>query len=217
MDIVVAEDSVLFREGLERILRDAGHEVRPVADADALVAEVLAQRPELVIADIRMPARDGGDGARAVAGLRANDPTLPVVLLSQHVELRHCTPMLGQPGFGYLLKDRVLALKDFHQSLAAVAAGGAAVDPTVVRSLVGDSMRAHRLATLTARERQVLALAAQGHTNARIAAELDCAERTAERHMRAVFQKLDLLDDGLTHRRVLAVLTYLTAITPPGA
>ena len=214
MDIVVAEDSVLFREGLERILREAGHEIRAVGDAGALVVEVRRRRPELVIADIRMPSPDGGDGARAVARLREDDPTLPVVLLSQHVELRHCTPLLGQPGFGYLLKDRVLALDDFHRSLAVVASGGAAVDPTVVRSLVGDSLRADRLGALSARERQVLALVAEGHTNARIASELACAERTAESHMRAIFQKLDLLDDGLSHRRVLAVLAYLTATTP---
>jgi DNA-binding NarL/FixJ family response regulator len=211
VDIVVAEDSVLFREGLERILREAGHEVRAVADADALVEEVQAKRPDLVIADIRMPARHTGDGAQAVRQLREGDPGLCVVLLSQHVELRHCTSLLGQPGFGYLLKDRVLALEDFHRSFDAVAAGGAAVDPEVVRALVGDSMRADRLAHLTARERQVLALAAEGQTNARIAATLSCAERAAEAHMRAVFQKLDLVDDGLTHRRVLAVLAYLTA------
>ncbi len=210
MDVVVAEDSVLLREGLQRILREAGHEVRAAADADALVAEVQAKRPDLVIADIRMPARHAGDGAQAVRQLREADPSLRVVLLSQHVELRHCTSLLGQAGFGYLLKDRVLALEDFHRSLDAVASGGAAVDPMVVRALVGDSIRADRLASLTARERQVLALAAEGHTNAH-RHKLSCAERTAETHMRAVFQKLDLVDDGLTHRRVLAVLAYLTA------
>ncbi len=213
MDVLLADDSVLFREGLERLLREAGHEVRTVGDGGALVDEVRGRRPELVIADIRMPSPDGADGARVVARLREDDPALPVVLLSQHVELRHCTHLLGQPGFGYLLKDRVLALDDFHRSLAVVASGGAAVDPTVIRSLVGDSLRADRLGALSARERQVLALAAEGHTNARIAAELHCAERTAESHMRAVFQKLDLLDDGLSHRRVLAVLAYLTATT----
>jgi len=213
MDVLLADDSVLFREGLERLLREAGHEVRAVGDGGALVDEVRRRRPELVIADIRMPSPDGGDGARVVARVREDDPELPVVLLSQHVELRHCTHLLGQPGFGYLLKDRVLALDAFHRSLAVVAAGGAAVDPTVVRALVGDSLRADRLDALSSRERQVLALAAEGHTNARIAAELHCAERTAESHMRAIFQKLDLLDDGLSHRRVLAVLAYLTATT----
>ena len=213
MDVLLADDSVLFREGLERLLREAGHEVRAVGDGGALVDEVRRRRPELVIADIRMPSPDGGDGARVVARVREDDPELPVVLLSQHVELRHCTHLLGQPGFGYLLKDRVLALDAFHRSLAVVAAGGAAVDPTVVRALVGDSLRADRLDALSSRERQVLALAAEGHTNARIATELHCAERTAESHMRAIFQKLDLLDDGLSHRRVLAVLAYLTATT----
>lgn len=210
MDIVVAEDGVLFREGLERILREAGHHVRVVPDGDKLIDEVGRSRPDLVITDIRMPAGEHGDGARVASTLRSKDPTLPVVLLSQHVELRHCTHLLGQPGFGYLLKDRVLALDEFLAALESVAAGGAAVDPTVVRSLVGDSARASRLDALSARERQVLALAAEGHTNARIAAELGCAERTAETHMRSVFQKLDLLDDGLTHRRVLAVLAFLT-------
>ena len=168
----------------------------------------------LCVADIRMPARAGGDGAQAASALRVEDPELRIVLLSQHVELRHCTHLLGQPGFGYLLKDRVLALDEFLAALESVAAGGAAVDPTVVRALVGDSVRASRLDALSSREREVLALAAEGHTNARIADELGCAERTAESHMRAVFQKLDLVDDGLTHRRVLAVLAFLTAQEP---
>ena len=211
MDVLVAEDSVLFREGLERILREAGHQVRVVPNADGLLAEVRRARPDLVVADIRMPAGAVGDGARAASALRAADPELPIVLLSQHVELRHCTHLLGQPGFGYLLKDRVLALDEFLAALESVAAGGAAVDPTVVRALVGDSVRASRLDALSVRERQVLALAAEGQTNARIADELGCAERTAESHMRAVFQKLDLMDDGLSHRRVLAVLAFLTA------
>ena len=158
-----------------------------------------------------MPSRVGGDGAQAASALRLEDPELRIVLLSQHVELRHCRHLLGQPGFGYLLKDRVLALDEFLAALESVAAGGAAVDPTVVRALVGDSVRASRLDALSARERQVLALAAEGQTNARIADELGCAERTAESHMRAVFQKLDLMDDGLSHRRVLAVLAFLTA------
>ncbi len=214
MDVLVAEDSVLFREGLERILREAGHRVRSVADAHALLAEVRRLRPDLVVADIRMPGRGGADGAQAVTAARGEDPGLPVVLLSQHVELRHCAHLLGQPGFGYLLKDRVLALDEFLGALASVAAGGAAVDPAVVRSLVGDSLRASRLDKLSARERQVLALAAEGHTNARIAEDLGCAERTAESHMRAVFQKLDLLDDGQTHRRVLAVLAFLSEQKP---
>ena len=214
MDVLVAEDGVLFREGLERILREAGHQVRAVPSTDELLAEVRRARPDLVVADIRMPARAGGDGAQAASALRLEDPELRIVLLSQHVELRHCAHLLGQPGFGYLLKDRVLALDEFLAALESVAAGGAAVDPAVVRALVGDSVRASRLDALSARERQVLALAAEGQTNARIADELGCAERTAESHMRAVFQKLDLLDDGLSHRRVLAVLAFLTAQEP---
>ncbi|MGA9749895.1 MAG: response regulator transcription factor [Nocardioides sp.] len=214
MDVVVAEDGVLFREGLERILREAGHRVRVVTNGDELIAEVRRSRPDLVISDVRMPAGAHGDGARVASTLRSEEPTLPVVLLSQHVELRHCAHLLGEPGFGYLLKDRVLALDDFLTALESVATGGAAVDPAVVRSLVGDSARASRLDALSARERQVLALAAEGHTNARIASDLGCAERTAESHMRSVFQKLDLLDDGQTHRRVLAVLAFLTDQRP---
>lgn len=209
MDMLVAEDSLLFREGLERILREAGHRVRVVTDGEELIAEVHRSRPDLVVSDIRMPAGTNGDGAMVASTLRSKDPSLPIVLLSQHVELRHCAHLLGQPGFGYLLKDRVLALSDFIASLESVASGGAALDPTVVRALVSDSTRASRLDALSARERQVLALAAEGHTNARIAAVLGCAERTAESHMRSVFQKLDLLDDGQAHRRVLAVVAFL--------
>lgn len=213
--IVVGEDSVLFREGLIRLLDDAGHKVvDAVGDAHAVRAAVDAHRPDLAIIDIRMPPNLDSDGAIAAADIRQNHPDVAVLLLSQHIELRHCLPHIGTPGFGYLLKDRVLHLDEFDAALRRVAGGGSAVDPEIVRALVGDRHAPSALDSLTEREREVLGLVAEGHSNTAVATVLDLSERTVEAHMRAVFSKLGLPDDGTTHRRVRAVVTYLN--TRPG-
>ncbi|MFF4235111.1 response regulator transcription factor [Actinomadura geliboluensis] len=210
MRIVVADDSVLFREGLVRLLAEAGHDVvAAVGDADALEAAVAAARPDLAVIDVRMPPTMTDDGARAARRLRAAVPDLPMVLLSQHVETRHSVPLVASGGFGYLLKDRVLRVDDFLDALERVAGGGSALDPEVVGALLSPGGRGS-LAALTGREHDVLALVAEGHTNAAVAARLHLAERTVETHMRAVFQKLGIADDGDRHRRVLAVLAYVS-------
>jgi DNA-binding NarL/FixJ family response regulator len=209
MRVVVAEDSVLFREGLVRLLKDLGHEVAAaVADAPDLLAAVAETRPQLAIVDIRMPPDQDSDGARAATTIRAGDPAIGVLLLSQHIELRHCMDLIGTPGFGYLLKDRVLHLDQFDDALQRVADGGVALDPEVVQALVR-SRQAPALGGLTERETQVLELVAQGHSNTAIGTMLRLSERTVETHMRSIFGKLGLLDDGATHRRVRAVVTYL--------
>lgn len=210
MRIVVADDSVLFREGLVRLLAEAGHDVvAAVGDADALEAAVAAARPDLAVIDVRMPPTMTDDGARAARRLSAAVPDLPMVLLSQHVETRHSVPLVASGGFGYLLKDRVLRVDDFLDALERVAGGGSALDPEVVGALLSPGGRGS-LAALTGREHDVLALVAEGHTNAAVAARLHLAERTVETHMRSVFQKLGIADDGDRHRRVLAVLAYVS-------
>lgn len=210
MRIVVAEDSVLFREGLARLLADRGHVVvAAVGDADALVQAVEDTRPDLAVIDVRMPPRMEADGAEACARLRAAHPGLGLFLLSQHVELRHVLPLVGTPGFGYLLKDRVLDLAEFAAALDRVAGGGSAIDPTVVQTLVR-SHRGSALDELSERESVVLGLVAEGLSNTAIASRLVVSERTVEAHIRSVFLKLGLPDEG-TNRRVLAVLAYLDA------
>jgi DNA-binding NarL/FixJ family response regulator len=209
MRVVVAEDSVLFREGLVRLLTELGHEVTAaVGDAPTLLAAVVETRPELAIADIRMPPDQDSDGARAAVTIRHRHPAVGVLLLSQHIELRHCIDLVGTPGFGYLLKDRVLHLDQFDEALHRVAAGGVALDPEVVQALVR-SRQTSALSRLTERETQVLELVAQGHSNAAIGTTLRMSDRTVETHMRSIFGKLGLLDDAATHRRVRAVVTYL--------
>jgi DNA-binding NarL/FixJ family response regulator len=189
MRVVVAEDSVLFREGLVRLLTDLGHEVAAAVEgAPGLLAAVAATRPLLAVVDIRMPPDHESDGARAAVAIHQEDPGIGVLLLSQHIELRHCTALMGTPGFGYLLKDRVLHLDEFDDALHRVASGGVALDPEVVQALVR-SRQASTLAELTARETQVLELVAQGHSNAAIGAQLGMSERTVETHMRAIFNK----------------------------
>jgi DNA-binding NarL/FixJ family response regulator len=209
MRIVVAEDSVLFREGLVRLLTELGHDVvGAVGDATALLAVVAETRPELAIVDIRMPPDNESDGARAAVAIRKDHPAVGTILLSQHIELRYCMELIGTPGFGYLLKDRVLHLDQFDDALQRVASGGVALDPEVVQALVR-SRHATSLERLTERETQVLELVAQGHSNTAISVTLRLSERTVETHMRSIFSKLGLLDDGATHRRVRAVVTYL--------
>lgn len=209
MRIVIAEDSMLFREGLTRLLVELGHDVvQAVADADALHRAVGDHKPDLAIIDVRMPPDMDAAGAVAALTLREHHPEVGLLLLSQHIELRHCRPLIGTPGFGYLLKDRVLDLDEIADAMERIAQGGTALDPEVVRVLV-HAAPATILDRLTDREREVLALVAQGRSNATIAGALHISERTVEGHLRSVFTRLGLPDDGATHRRVLAVIAYL--------
>jgi len=210
--VVVGEDSVLFREGLVRLLTEQGHDVvAGVGDAVALAAAVDTHRPDLAVIDIRMPPQLESDGAEAAVTLRATYPGLGLLLLSQHIQLRHCLGLIGTPGFGYLLKDSVLELDDFAAAVGRVADGGTALDPEVVRALVRARSAPSALDDLSEREKQVLGLVAEGHSNGAVADDLGLSDRTVEAHMRSVFTKLGLHDDGTTHRRVLAVVTYLEA------
>ena len=215
MRILIGEDAALFRRGLARLLEDAGHEVVAVAgDADTARDQVAAERPDLAILDIRMPPDHSDDGARLAAELRVAYPTLGIVLLSQHVETKHSVGLVSQGRFGYLLKDRVLDVDDFLAVLERVGAGGSALDPEVVSRLLAASQSDSRLAHLTAREREVLELMAQGSTNAGIARRLWLTERTVESHVRSILAKLGVTDEDDGHRRVLAVLAYLDARRP---
>jgi DNA-binding NarL/FixJ family response regulator len=210
MRIVIGEDSALVREGLAKLLLDAGHDVvARVADAEAVVRAVEEHSPDLLITDIRMPPDMVDDGARAARELRRTRPTLPIVLLSQHIETTHSLELVATGSFGYLLKDRVLDVEDFLAVLVRVGAGGSALDPEVVASLLAPTRSTDPLATLTEREGDVLALLAEGRSNAAIARQLWTTERTVETHVRHIFAKLGLIDSEGDNRRVLAVLTYL--------
>jgi DNA-binding NarL/FixJ family response regulator len=208
--IVIGEDSALFREGLARLLDDAGHEiVAKVGDAPSLVAAVSAWSPDLAIIDVRMPPDLTDDGARAARQVRASHPSLGILLLSQHVETRHSVELVASGGFGYLLKDRVFDVDDFLDALRRVASGGSALDPEVVSRLLGARGSADPLVGLTAREREVLALMAEGRTNVGIARRLWLTDRTVETHVGSILGKLGLANSDEDHRRVLAVLMYL--------
>jgi DNA-binding NarL/FixJ family response regulator len=214
--IVIAEDAVLFREGLARVLEDAGHEVvARVGDADAFVASVHKHRPDLVVVDIEMPPHAGDDGARAARGLREDFPELAIVLLSAHVETRHSVELVRAGRFGYLLKDRVLDVDDFLDALRRVGAGGTALDPEIVTELIGPRQPRDPLARLTPREREVLSLMAEGRTNRGIARRLWLTDRTVETHVANVIIKLGLHSDEEDNRRVLAVLAYLAGRATP--
>ncbi|TCO48389.1 DNA-binding NarL/FixJ family response regulator [Kribbella antiqua] len=210
MRIVIGEDSALFREGLARLLADAGHEIVGLApDAPTLITVVAQTSPDLAVIDIRMPPDQTDDGARAARRLRMLHPDLAIVLLSQHIETRHSVELVATGAFGYLLKDRVLAVDQFLDALDRVAAGGSALDPEVVARLLGRQRDDDRLAPLTPREREVLALMAEGCTNVGIGRRLFLTERTVETHVGSILAKLGLLTNDEQHRRVLAVLAYL--------
>ncbi|MFG2918230.1 response regulator [Kitasatospora sp. NPDC048298] len=211
--VIVAEDAVLLREGLIGLLHRFGHRtLAAVGDADALVAAVRAERPDLVVTDVRMPPGNRDDGLRAAVGLRREHPGLPVVVLSQYVEQSYAMRLLDSDGgraVGYLLKERVGAVADFVAGLERVAGGGTVVDPEVVQQLV--RLRHDPLERLSAREREVLALMAQGRSNTMLAAELFISDAAVNKHIGNIFTKLDLPVDVDGHRRVLAVLRYLGA------
>ncbi len=200
---------MLFREGLVRLLDERGHQVvAAVGDADSLLDAVAEHNPDLAVVDIRMPPDHDSDGAQAARRIRDEEPEVGVLLLSQHIELRQCLDLIGTPGFGYLLKDRVLRLDEFDDALTRVAGGGVALDPEIVQALVRGRNARDALGSLSDRERQVLAVVAEGHSNAAVGKALGLSDRTVEAHLRSVFTKLDLHDDGTTNRRVRAVVAY---------
>jgi len=212
---VIAEDQVLLREGLGRLFTDAGHEVAAqVGDAEALLDAVERHEPDLAVVDVRMPPTHTDEGTRAAHEIRERFGEVGVLVLSQHIELSHIVGLVSNGGFGYLLKDRVLGVSDFLEAARRVADGGSALDPTVVATLVGPSNGGDPLEGLTAREREVLELMAEGLTNAGIARRLWLTERTVESHVRNVLMNLGLPADEDGHRRVLAVLAYLRAAHP---
>ncbi|GAB3866528.1 response regulator transcription factor [Nocardioides maradonensis] len=212
MRVVIAEDQVLLRAGLARLFQDGGHEVVGTqGDADGLVDLVREQSPDLVVVDVRMPPTHTDEGIRAAADLKAAWPDLGVLVLSQHVETVHSVGLVRHPGFGYLLKDRVLDVDDFLATAQRIAHGGSALDPTVVANLVAGRQRSG-LESLSERELEVLALMAEGLTNTGIAARLVISERTVESHVRRLLMKLDIAESTNEHRRVLAVLAYLRAV-----
>ena len=218
MRIVISEDGTLFREGLARLLEDAGHEVvAKTVDAPSLIAAVDTTLADLAIVDIRMPPDNTDDGARAARILRANHPELGIVLLSQHMETNHSVELVSSGRFGYLLKDRVFDVDDFLDALRRVANGGSALDPEVVSLLLSPLRASDQLAALTPREREVLALMAEGRTNRGIARRLWLTERTVETHVASILAKLGLGADEEDHRRVLAVLTFLNHRRTPVA
>ncbi|MEV5753447.1 response regulator transcription factor [Actinoallomurus sp. NPDC052308] len=213
--VVLAEDGVLLREGLAGLLGRFGFEVAAtVGDADALLAAVADHRPDLVVTDIRMPPGFTDEGLRAAVELRRADPGLAVVALSQYVELSYAADLLDSGdgrGVGYLLKDRVVDVEEFVAALRRVLDGGTVVDPQVVRQLL--RRRRDPLARLSAREREVLGLIAEGHSNTAIARALVISEATVGKHVGSILTKLDLPPTEDAHRRVLAVLAYLRSGT----
>ena len=211
MRIVIAEDAALFRAGLVRLLEDEGHRVcAEVADGGALLAAVASQRPDVVVADIRMPPTFTDEGLRAALELRRAHPGTAVLVLSQYIETRYAAELLrGNPaGVGYLLKDRVADVSEFTDAVSRVAAGGTALDPEVVAQLMV-RRRDDPMDRLTPREQQVLRLMAEGRSNQGITDALKVSPSAVEKYVTNIFAKLDLPPTGTDHRRVLAVLKYL--------
>jgi DNA-binding NarL/FixJ family response regulator len=212
--VVIAEDSVLLRDGLARMLNDHGHEVvGSVDDAVGLVQIVEAESPDLVVLDVRMPPTHTDEGIRAALELRARWPELALLVLSQYVEENYASELLSGDlaGIGYVLKDRVTDVGQFLETVDRIAEGGTAIDPEVVSQLLARTRRQEPLSDLSPREREVLGLMAEGRTNAAIASELVITQRAVEKHVKSIFQKLRLPPAQTDHRRVLAVLRYLEA------
>ena len=209
---MIADDAVLLREGAARLLEDAGFEVVAQAgDADDLMRKVRAHKPDIAIIDVRMPPDNSDDGLRAALAIRQELPDVGILLLSQYVEDRYIAELLagGTEGIGYLLKDRVGEVERFTEAVQRIGRGGSALDPEVVAQMVG--RREEPLSELTDREREVLALMAEGYSNRAIAETIFVSERAVERHVTSIFSKLQLEATGQEHRRVLAVLRYLQA------
>ena len=212
MRIVIADDAVLLREGAARLLEDAGFEVVGQAgDADDLLRKVRAHKPDVAVVDVRMPPDNTDDGLRAALAIRSELPEVGILLLSQYVEDRYIGELLagGTEGVGYLLKDRVAEVDRFTEAVSRVGNGGSVLDPEVVAQMVG--RREEPLSDLTDREREVLALMAEGYSNRAIAETIFVSERGVERHVTSIFSKLGLEATGQEHRRVLAVLRYLSS------
>lgn len=210
--IVVADDAVLLREGLVRLLTDDGHHVvAAVGDGPALVQAVLTHRPDVSVVDVRMPPTHTDEGLRAAISARAQLPGTPVLVLSQYVEVSYAAELLADDSgaVGYLLKDRVARLEEFLDALDRVARGATILDPQVISELLAGQRRNAPMEALTARERQLLALMAEGHSNTAIARQLALSNSAVEKHIGNVFAKLGLPPDNTQHRRVLAVLAYL--------
>ena len=212
MRVVIAEDAVLLREGLIRLLTENGHEVVAAVDTGpALVTAVREHRPDVSIVDVRMPPSHTDEGLRAAVEARGLVPGTPILVLSQYVEVSYADDLLADRAgaIGYLLKDRVAAVADFLDGLGRVAAGGTVLDPEVVAQLFARRRRDDPLRGLTPREREVLGLMAEGRSNTAIARKLVVSDGAVEKHVRNIFTKLQLPPDEEQHRRVLAVLTYL--------
>jgi DNA-binding NarL/FixJ family response regulator len=210
--VVVAEDLFLLREGLVRLLQAHGFEiVAAVGDAPGLLAALLAQRPDVAIVDVRLPPTFTDDGLRAALEARSEVPGLPVLVLSQYVEQLYARELLADEvgGVGYLLKDRVFNDDQFIEAIETVAGGGTVMDPEVVAKLLGRRVRQEPLARLSAREREVLGLMAEGRSNSAIAQRLFVSEKAVSKHSTSIFAKLDLAASDDDNRRVLAVLAYL--------
>jgi len=212
--IVIAEDSVLLRAGLTRLLDDAGEEVvAAVGVADALMAAVELHQPDLVVVDVRMPPTQTDEGVQAARVIRERWPNVAILVLSQYVEERYAGELIagGASGLGYLLKDRIADVADFVAAVRRVGQGGAVLDPEVVSQLLARSRRQHPLERLTPREREVLELMAEGKSNAALAEQLLLSSSAIEKHVSSIFTKLDLHPTEHEHRRVLAVLRWLEA------
>lgn len=212
MRVIVAEDSVLFREGLARILTGAGFSIMAqVSDVEQLMREVCADQPDLVVTDIRMPPTHTIEGLRAAREIRAQYPEVGILLLSQYIETQYLMQLIsdGSEGMGYLLKDRVANLDEFVSAVQRISAGGSVIDSEVVRLLLNRESKRDTLGNLTDREREVLGLMAAGRSNQAIAERICVSGKTVEAYVRNIFIKLDLPTTVDDHRRVLAVITYL--------
>jgi DNA-binding NarL/FixJ family response regulator len=210
--VVVADDSVLLREGVVRILSEAGFDVVAQAgDGEELLRKVRGHKPDVAVVDVRMPPTHTDEGLRAAREIRAELPNVGVLVLSQYVEEAYAVELLSDSaeGLGYLLKDRVSDIEDFSDAVRRVGEGGSALDPEVVSQLIGRKRRDDPLDELSDREREVLGLMAEGRSNGSIAEKLVVTERAVEKHVTSIFSKLNLTATPETHRRVLAVLAYL--------